>query len=126
MQTSTPVPDATTLPVEPPPATDILRIGNLEVRPHEYQLLADGVRVGLTVREFETFFVLAERRDRVVPRHVIYELVWGDQMTHRNRSVDVFVRKVRGKLAHAAPDWAYVHTHFGIGYRLSPERVRPS
>ncbi len=125
MQTSTPVSDRTTLPIELPAATDILRIGNLEIRPHEYQLLADGVRVGLTVREFQTFLVLAERRDRVVPRHVVYELVWGDQMSHRNRSVDVFVRKVRGKLADAAPDWAYIHTHFGIGYRLSPERVRP-
>ncbi len=78
--------------------------------------------MGLTVREFETFFVLAERRDRVVPRRRIYEMVWGDQMSHRsNRSVDVFVRKVRGELAAAAPVWAYIHTHFGIGYRLSPE-----
>ena len=124
MRTSAPLPEGMTLPIDPP-ATDILRIGNLEVRPHEYQLLADGVRVGLTVREFQTFLVLAERRNRVVPRHVVYELVSGDQMTRRNRSVDVCVRKVRGKLTHAAPDWAYIHTHFGIGYRLSPERVRP-
>jgi DNA-binding response OmpR family regulator len=103
-------------------ATDVLHIGNLEVRPAEYQVLADAVRVNLTVREFQTFWALAERRDRVVPRHVIYEIVWGDQMSHRNRSVDVFVRKVRGKLLIAAPEWSYIHTHFGIGYRLSPER----
>jgi DNA-binding response OmpR family regulator len=43
-------------------------------------------------------------------------------MARRDRSVDVFVRKLRHKLAQAAPDWAFIHTHFGIGYRFSPER----
>jgi DNA-binding response OmpR family regulator len=100
-----------------------LRIANLEIRPGEYQLLADGKRVGLTVREFQTFLVLAERPDRVVTRPEIYALVWGGQMAYRDRSVDVFVRKVRRKLATCAPNWVYVHTHFGVGYRFSPERV---
>jgi DNA-binding response OmpR family regulator len=100
-----------------------LRIANLEIRPGEYQLLADGKRVGLTVREFQTFLVLAERPDRVVTRPEIYALVWGGQMAYRDRSVDVFVRKVRRKLATCAPNWIYVHTHFGVGYRFSPERV---
>ena len=67
--------------------------------PREFQLLADGKRVGLTVREFQTFLVLAERPDRVVTRPEIYALVWGGQMAYRDRSVDVFVRKVRRKLA---------------------------
>ena len=66
-------------------------------------MLADGKRVGLTVREFQTFLVLAERPDRVVTRPEIYALVWGGQMTYRDRSVDVFVRKVRRKLATCAP-----------------------
>jgi DNA-binding response OmpR family regulator len=101
----------------------VLRVANLELRPAEYQLLAAGRRVGLTVREFQTFLVLAERPDRVVTRPEIYALVWGGQMTYRDRSVDVFVRKVRRKLAIAAPGWSYIHTHFGVGYRFSPERV---
>jgi DNA-binding response OmpR family regulator len=100
-----------------------MRIANMEIRPAEFQLLVDGRRVGLTVREFQTFFVLAERRDRVVTRPEIYSLVWGGQMAYRDRSVDVFIRKVRGKLTDCAPTWVYIHTHFGIGYRFSPERV---
>jgi DNA-binding response OmpR family regulator len=100
-----------------------LRIANLEIRPAEFQILADGKRVGLTVREFQTFLVLAERPDRVVTRPEIYARVWGGQMAYRDRSVDVFVRKVRRKLFESAPKWVYVHTHFGIGYRFSPERV---
>jgi DNA-binding response OmpR family regulator len=105
------------------PQREPLRTANLEVRPREYQLLADGKRVGLTVREFQTFLVLAERPDRVVTRPEIYALVWGGQMAYRDRSVDVFVRKVRRKLRVSAPNWVYIHTHFGVGYRFSPERV---
>jgi DNA-binding response OmpR family regulator len=97
--------------------------GPLDIRPEELQVLVGRHRVGLTVREFEVFLVLAERTDRVVPRQRIYDLVWTGPMPHRDRSVDVFVRKVRGKLAAAAPGWEFIHTHFGIGYRFTPERA---
>ena len=102
---------------------DVFRIANLEIRPTEFQVLAGGRRVGLTVREFQTFYVLVEQGDHVVSRPEIYARIWGGEMGYRDRSVDVFVRKVRRKLAEAAPNWAYIHTHFGIGYRFSPERV---
>ncbi len=42
-------------------------------------------------------------------------------MAHGDRSVDVFVRKLRQKLEMASPGWRYIHTHFGIGYRFDPE-----
>jgi DNA-binding response OmpR family regulator len=104
-------------------AREELRIANLAIRPAEFQVVADGRRADLTVREFELFLVLAQRPDRVVQRHEIYGLIWGGQMRRRDRSVDVLVRKVRAKLARAAPDWRYIHTHFGIGYRFTPELI---
>jgi two-component system response regulator RegX3 len=100
-----------------------LLVANLEIRPAELQVLADGHRVGFTVREFELFFLLSKRLDSVVQRPEVYELMWGGEMPRRDRSVDVLVRKVRGKLELAAPEWRYIHTHFGIGYRFTPERV---
>ena len=100
-----------------------LTVGHLELRPAEFSALVSGRRSNLTVREFEILFVLAQRRDRVVRRGEIYAEVWGGQMPHRDRSVDVFVRKVRGKLQKVSPDWIYVHTHFGIGYRFEPEQI---
>jgi DNA-binding response OmpR family regulator len=108
---------------DPRRRAEVIRVANLEISPGELQVLADGRRVGLTVREFQTFLVLAQRPDRVVTRPEIYERVWGGQMTYRDRSVDVFVRKVRRKLFSCAPGWSYIHTHFGVGYRFSPERV---
>jgi DNA-binding response OmpR family regulator len=102
-----------------------LIIDHLEIRPAEYQVLVDGRRAGLTVREFQIFYALAQRLDRVVRRQELYELVWGGPMTYRDRSVDVFIRKVRRKQTTVSPEWAYIHTHFGIGYRLSIEPARP-
>ncbi len=84
-------------------------------------MLIDGRRVGLTVREFELFMLLAERLDSVVQRPEIYSLMWGSEMPRRDRSVDVLIRRVRAKLERVAPGWRYIHTHFGIGYRFSPE-----
>jgi DNA-binding response OmpR family regulator len=112
--------------VQPPAEApeDTLQIANVEIRPAELQVLVDGVRTGLTVREFELFFLLAQRLDSVVQRPEIYELMWGGEMQRRDRSVDVLVRKVRGKLEVVAPDWRYIHTHFGIGYRFTPEAIR--
>ena len=77
----------------------------------------------LTRREFEVLQLLAQTEGKVLQREEIYQAVWGYAMAHGDRSVDVFVRKVRQKLEKASPDWAYVHTHFGVGYRFQPERA---
>ena len=70
-------------------------------------------------------WVLARQPDVVIPRGRIYERIWGSSMPYRDRRVDTFVHKVRLKLAEIAPDWVFIHTHFGIGYRLAPERAKP-
>ncbi len=114
------------MPAMPPTSNSSrqsLQIGNVEIRPAELQVLIDGRRAGLTVREFELFLMLAERHDSVVQRPEIYELMWGGEMPRRDRSVDVLVRKVRAKLEQVASDWRYIHTHFGIGYRFTPEKL---
>jgi DNA-binding response OmpR family regulator len=107
----------------PRPQTETRRIANLEIRPAELQVLVEGRRAGLTVREFELFLLLSDRLNSVVQRPQIYELMWGGEMPRRDRSVDVLVRKVRGKLELVAPGWRYIHTHFGIGYRFTPEEI---
>ena len=59
----------------------------------------------------------------MLPREEIYQRVWGYAMVHGDRSVDVFVRKLRQKLERASPRWRYIHTHFGIGYRFAAESL---
>jgi DNA-binding response OmpR family regulator len=100
-----------------------MRCGNLDIRPSGYQAFTAGRPIDLTTREFQVLLALAQRRNRVVPRGELYELVWHRRMVYRDRSVDVFVRKLRLKLRDASPGWVYIHTHFGVGYRFAPERV---
>ena len=64
---------------------------------------------------------LAEANGKVLEREEIYQRVWGYTMAHGDRSVDVFIRKLRSKLQKASSEWAYVHTHFGVGYRFEAE-----
>jgi DNA-binding response OmpR family regulator len=100
--------------------------GDVEIRPDQFQAFVDGVSVDLTRREFELIHLLAEAQGLVMQREEIYERVWGYAMVHGDRSVDVFVRKLRLKLERVSPGWRYIHTHFGIGYRFAPELVEPA
>jgi DNA-binding response OmpR family regulator len=97
--------------------------GELEIRRDQFQAFAAGRSVDLTRREFELIALLSDLGGQVIPREEIYERVWGYAMVHGDRSVDVFVRKLRQKLEKVSPDWRYIHTHFGIGYRFDPEPV---
>jgi DNA-binding response OmpR family regulator len=97
--------------------------GELEIRGDQFQAFAAGVSAELTKREFELIDLLAAAEGRVLEREEIYQRVWGYAMARGDRSVDVFVRKLRQKLDKASPGWRYIHTHFGVGYRFAPEPV---
>jgi DNA-binding response OmpR family regulator len=100
---------------------DVIRAGVLEIRPDEYMALGDGHAIPLTVRELALLAALARRRDRIVSRPELYTVVWNRQYRKDDRSVDVYVRKLRHKLELALPEWRFIHTHFGFGYRFAPE-----
>jgi len=80
-----------------------------------------GTSLDLTRREFELLQLLADASGQVLEREAVYQRVWGYAMAHGDRSVDVFIRKLRQKLEKASPGWSYIHTHFGVGYRFDPE-----
>jgi DNA-binding response OmpR family regulator len=107
--------------VQMPELEDAVRVGEVTIRPDRYQAYLGQTSLELTAREFEILRLLSQS-DRVLPREEIYERVWGYAMAHGDRSVDVFVRKLRQKLRAGSPGWSYIHTHFGVGYRLAAER----
>ncbi len=94
--------------------------GEIEIRSDRFQAFVGGRSVDLTRREFELIELLASAEGRVLEREEIYQRVWGYAMARGDRSVDVFVRKLRQKLERASPGWRYIHTHFGVGYRFAP------
>jgi len=103
-------------------SSPVMRAGPLEVRPGEALVLADGRALTLSVREFRLLCELAGRPDRIVSRDELFELVWSGPLRAGDRSVDVYVHKLRVKLERAMPEWRFIHTHVGFGYRFSADR----
>lgn len=103
------------------PSRDVLEIGPLEILPEEHLARAGGRALMLSIRELRLLTELARRADRIMAREELFRLVWGRDMRAGDRSVDVYVRKLRVKLEAALPGWSFIHTHFGFGYRLAAE-----
>ncbi len=101
--------------------SEILEVGPLEILPDEHLARAKGRALMLSIRELRLLTELARREDRIMSREELYSLVWGRELRTGDRSVDVYVRKLRVKLQEALPDWRFIHTHFGFGYRLAAE-----
>jgi DNA-binding response OmpR family regulator len=104
---------------------DLLEAEELEVRRSDGLVLAAGRPLTLSVRELRLLIALMERRDRIVSREELYRLAWESTLRHGDRSVDVYVHKLRSKLEHALPHRRFIHTHFGFGYRFSAEPSHP-
>jgi DNA-binding response OmpR family regulator len=107
----------------PPAEKAALEAGELSIRSDQFQAFVGPRSLDLTRREFELIRLLAANAGHVLEREAIYQRVWGYAMAHGDRSVDVFVRKLRQKLERSSPQWRYIHTHFGVGYRFAPERA---
>jgi DNA-binding response OmpR family regulator len=94
-------------------------VGEITIRPDRHQAYVGESSLELTAREFEILYLLYQT-ERVLRREEIYETLWGYAMARGDRSVDVFVGKLRQKLRSGSPGWTYIHTHFGVGYRFAP------
>jgi DNA-binding response OmpR family regulator len=103
---------------------DVLFAGELEIRLDEGLVLATGRALTLSVREFELLVAMARRLGAIVTRAELYRTVWGGELRPTDRSVDVYVSKLRSKLEAALPDRRFIHTHPGFGYRFQPQPSR--
>jgi DNA-binding response OmpR family regulator len=107
-----------------PESADIIYAGELEIRPDEGLVLATGQALTLSVREFELLAAMVRRTGAVITRGELYGTVWGGELRPGDRSVDVYVSKLRNKLERALPDRRFIHTHPGFGYRFQPQPSR--
>ena len=95
--------------------------GRLEIRPEEHAALVDGRPLSLTMRELQLLVTLASHPQRIMTREELFAEVWGSQPRPEDRSVDVYISRLRAKLGAALPGVQLIHTHNGIGYRFSPD-----
>jgi DNA-binding response OmpR family regulator len=120
-----------TATAQPPPAPEraepeLIEVGPLQISPSDHIARAWGHALMLSVKELNVLTELAKRADRVVGREELFQLAWKREMRTGDRSVDVYVRRLRVKLKRAVPGWCFIHTHSGFGYRLSAERSQLS
>jgi DNA-binding response OmpR family regulator len=99
-----------------------IELEELRVDPREVQAFVDGRSAELTPTEFRLLYALALDAGRVVTRDELLQKVWGRRESHRDRTVDVFVRRLRGKIDQQAPRHNFLHTRYGVGYKLEPVR----
>ena len=105
--------------------TEILTEGPLEIRPSQHVAIVNGRTLTLTRHELGLLIALARRTGAVIGREQLAEQAWSRPLGAGDRSVDVYVRRLRQKLAAAEPGWEFIHTHFAFGYRFGAERSQP-
>ena len=108
--------------VEEIPRGEPIDIEELRIDPDDVQAYLDGKSVELTPTEFRLLYALALERGRVVTRDELLQRLWGRRQSHRDRTVDVFVRRLRDKVDRRAPRHTFIQTRYGVGYKLEPVR----
>jgi DNA-binding response OmpR family regulator len=100
-----------------------IEVPGLVIDPNLHRATLDGKDAQLTRTEFRLLSVLADARGRVLSRDRLQQQVWGTPHRPRDRSVDVCIRKLREKLDQRSTTHAYIHTHYGVGYRFDAEEL---
>jgi DNA-binding response OmpR family regulator len=104
-------------------ASDLIRVGPLELRVGSMAVTYEGRPVELTSYEFGILRVLAERSGRVLSREQILELAKGSSEDAFDRSIDVRISKIRQKLGEDPHSPSIIRTVRGVGYMLAQERL---
>ena len=105
---------------EESPRGEPIEIEELRIDPREVQAYVGGESAELTPTEFRLLYQLALDRGRVVTRDELLQKLWGRRESHRDRTVDVFVRRLREKIDRRAATHTFIQTRYGVGYRLEP------
>ena len=100
---------------------EAIEIEELRIDPREVQAYVHGESAELTPTEFRLLYALALERGRVVTRDELLQRVWGRRETHRDRTVDVFVRKLREKIDSRSQNHSFIQTRYGVGYKLEAQ-----
>jgi DNA-binding response OmpR family regulator len=100
------------------PRGEPIDIEELRVDPREVQAYIDGESAQLTPTEFRLLYQLALERGRVSTRDELLQKLWGRRESHRDRTVDVFVRRLREKVDRRASRHTFIQTRYGVGYKL--------
>jgi two-component system response regulator MprA len=99
------------------PADEVIRVGDLTIRPASREVARGDRQIELTSREFDLLLFLARNTGRVMDRNTILERVWGYSFDGESDTIKVYVRYLRRKL-NANGETDLIHAVRGVGYML--------
>ena len=103
---------------QPIQASEIIKVGDLIIHLDQHTVSRSARRIDLTPTEFEILLVLARQPKRVFSRLQIMEQAQGDAFEGYERTIDAHIKNIRIKLEANPKKPAYIHTVFGVGYKL--------
>lgn len=101
--------------------TKKITVGRLSLDLDKFEAQVDGKTIDLTLREFEVLKFLAMQQGQVVTRELLLEKVWGYEYYGDIRTVDVTVRRIRGKIEKDTANPDILVTKRGVGYYIKSE-----
>ena len=109
-----------TAPSPPEGGRPPLEHGDLVVDRERHEVWLAGSRVELTSAEFRLLTALLEAEGRVLTREQLLDSLHGMEDGVLDRTIDVHIGRLRGKLGDDASAPSYIATVRGIGYRAAP------
>lgn len=104
------------------PTDSALTLGDVTIDPERHRVEVRGAEVTMPLKEFELLYVLMTNAGRVVPREILIDRVWGSDYVGDTKTLDVHIKRLRGKVEQDPSVPQHIVTIRGLGYKF--ERVR--
>jgi len=104
------------------PTDSGLTLGDVTIDPERHRVEVRGSEVTMPLKEFELLYVLMTNAGRVVPREILIDRVWGSDYVGDTKTLDVHIKRLRGKVEQDPSAPQHIVTIRGLGYKF--ERVR--
>ena len=97
-----------------------LEFGDLTVNFEKREILVNGNKLELTLKEFELLEILIKNRGKILTRDTLLDRIWGYEYIGETRTVDVHIRYLRKKIEEDDKNPKLIETIRGVGYRFNP------
>jgi DNA-binding response OmpR family regulator len=97
--------------------------GCLEIYPDTRKVTISGNEVDLAAKEYELLYFLMSNPGRVFSREDLLEKVWGYDFAGDTRTIDVHIQRLRKKLKEDGSNNRFIHTVFGVGYKMVKQQT---
>ncbi|OHW63022.1 alkaline phosphatase synthesis transcriptional regulatory protein PhoP [Andreesenia angusta] len=96
----------------------VVRVEDLVIDEEKHEVLKNGEKLDLTLKEFELLNILAKNRGKVLSRNYLLDEIWGYDYFGETRTVDVHIRHLRKKIEDDDKNPKHIETIRGVGYKL--------